>query len=296
MTNSLEVASVRVAAIIPTHDRLSDLLECLKTVCDQAGITVQPIVVNDGSPPGTVEQLRQAYPQIEIIEGDGNLWWAAALNLGIQAGLKAGYDYLLLLNDDNTLGSNAVRTLLDYAEAHTNTIVGSLVLIRGVSQVSDVGVTVGWWRAGPYLKDFRKEYRGQYKEPLPADALGGQGVLVPRAVFEKIGILNSQDFPQYFGDTDFYLRARAAGFSVIVQPASIVWNRPPNRAKAVRPANLREAFDRLVKLYSWVGSPYNIRPNLKFLVRHCPFYMLPVALTYRFASSVRYFYLKNLSG
>src|SRR5699024_4666580 len=135
-----------------------------------------------------------------------------------------------------------VGQLLDYAEAHPDTIVGSLVRLKGTNRISDAGVALNWWRAGPYLKDFQQDfYPGKYPTVMPADALAGQGVLISRHNLETTGLLHNKDFPQYFGDTDFYLRARANGLKVAVNTASEVWNNPPNRPKSPRPANLKEA-------------------------------------------------------
>jgi GT2 family glycosyltransferase len=286
--------SPRIAVIIPTFNRVQTLLACLESVYAQSALSIQAIVVNDGSKDGTTPQVQAAFPQAQIVEGDGNLWWAGAINAGLRQALAAEFDYFLLLNDDNLLAPGAVQNLLSYAETHPGTIVGSLVRLKDTDLISDAGVALNWWRAGPYLKDFKQPYfPGKYPAVIPADALAGQGVLLSREHLNRTGLLHARQFPQYFGDTDFYLRARATGLQVVVNTASAVWNNPPNRPKTLRPANFKEAVSRFVRLYTWPGSPYNLAVNARFWWRYCPKYMLPVTAIYRFLSSLRYFIKKN---
>lgn len=284
----------KIAVIIPTFNRVQTLLECLQSVYAQKNVSVQVVVVNDGSKDGTSQKVKEAFLQVQIVEGDGNLWWAGAINAGLRYALGADSDYFLLLNDDNLLSPGAVQHLLDYADAHPDTLVGSLVRLKDTNRISDAGVAVNWWRAGPYLRDFKKEWRpGMYPAVMPADALAGQGVLISRPNLIKTGMLRDDYYPQYFGDTDFYLRARARGLKVVVNTASEIWNNPPNRPKSPRPATLREAVSRFVRLYTWPGSPYNLAVNVRFWQEYCPWFMLPVTAVYRLLSSLRYFIKKN---
>lgn len=286
--------SPRIAVIIPTFNRVQTLLGCLKSVYAEPDLLLQAIVVNDGSKDDTTEKVKMAFPQAQIVEGDGNLFWGGCINAGLRQALAGDFDYFLLLNDDNLLAPGAVRNLLAYAEAHPGTIVGSLVRLKDTNLISDVGVSINWWRAGPYLQDFKRPYYpGKYPAILDAAALAGQGVLLSREQLNQTGLLHTKQFPQYFGDTDFYLRARAKGLKVVVNTASEVWNNPPSPAKSSRPADLKETFKRFIRLYTWPGSPYNLAVNARFWWRYCPKYMLPVTAVYRLLSSLRYFVKKN---
>ena len=50
---------------------------------------------------------------------------------------------------------------------------------------------------------------------VPAKTLPGRGMLVPREVFSRIGLLDAKAFPQYSADSDFSLRARKAGYGLL---------------------------------------------------------------------------------
>ena len=64
-------------------------------------------------------------------------------------------------------------------------------------------------------------YSGARLSSLPAappsvDSMGFQGVLIPRPVFDAVGLIDEVTFKHYFGDTDFYLRAGGSGFPILV--------------------------------------------------------------------------------
>lgn len=265
-----------IAVVIPTHNRISELLNCLESVYQQENAQLQVFVINDGSQDGTTERVKEAYSQTQIIEGDGNLWWTGATNVGIKAALEQGFKYILLLNDDNILAAGALKTLLNYAQNHPKTIVGSLVVIKGTSIIGYAGAGINWLKGGPFLKDYRHEYKGQYQNMIDTDFLGGQGVLIESSIFTKIGLFDSTCFPHYHGDADFYLRANAAGIKIVVHPQSIVWD-SENPSSFPR-YGFRKGFKKLVEAYISRRSPVNIVETTRFFWRHCPFWLLPIAL------------------
>lgn len=276
ITESGAIDPQAIAVVIPTFNRVGELLDCLRSIEAQRDVTIRAFVVDDGSSDGTAEQVRAAFPRAEVLRGDGHLWWSGATNLGVQAALRQGYRWIMLLNDDNVLDRNAAATLLDYAQRHPGTIVGSLVLVKGSNRIGYAGAGVNWLRGGPYLKDTLHDYRGQYRAPIAADFLGGQGVLIERAIFDRIGLFDARVFPQYYGDADFYLRARRRGVRVVVHPASVVWD-GLNESGFPR-YGFRRGLRKLINAYTSRRSAVNLKDTTRFFVRHCPPWLLPIAL------------------
>ena len=74
--------------------------------------------------------------------------------------------------------------------------------------------------------------------PVEAPAVSGCVMLIRRAVFERIGVLDD-DYFYSFEDVDFCLRARAAGFSVLVRAAGAgVPRRRARRSAGDRPRRI----------------------------------------------------------
>jgi len=60
------------------------------------------------------------------------------------------------------------------------------------------------------------------EEPFSTVSIIGRGGLVPRVVFETIGLYDEKRLPHYGADADFALRAWSTGFSAYVVPAARV--------------------------------------------------------------------------
>ena len=85
------------AVVIPSWNGARWLPGCLRSLAVQ---TLQPselIVVDNGSTDGSLELLRDAHPNVRVIELDRNTGFAFAANRGIEA---AGSDAVALVNTD----------------------------------------------------------------------------------------------------------------------------------------------------------------------------------------------------
>ncbi|HMJ07579.1 MAG TPA: glycosyltransferase, partial [Pyrinomonadaceae bacterium] len=118
--------TVRIEIITPVHNRREETLRCLKSLGRSKldGIKAHIIVVDDGSTDGTSESVREQYPEVEIVNGDGNLWYTAGTNRGLKAALMHDPDYILAINDDSIFDENCIRRLVECAEKYPNSVVG----------------------------------------------------------------------------------------------------------------------------------------------------------------------------
>ena len=93
---------MRIAAIITCHNRKDKTLACLKSLL-QIAPTIDVYLTDDGSTDGTSEAVRQQCPQVQIIQGDGNLFWSRGMYIAWKEAVKSDYEYYLWLNDDVVL-------------------------------------------------------------------------------------------------------------------------------------------------------------------------------------------------
>jgi GT2 family glycosyltransferase/glycosyltransferase involved in cell wall biosynthesis len=103
-----------VSVVIPSRNGKELLTRFLPEVARQtADIGGEVIIVDNGSSDGTVEFLRQSYPDVIVVEKPSPLSFARAVNLGIQA---ARFSHVCLLNNDMEIGENffaALRAAFD---------------------------------------------------------------------------------------------------------------------------------------------------------------------------------------
>ena len=102
--------------IIPVHNRKEYTKNCLLSLRKQTEKNFKTVIIDDGSTDGTAEMLAKEFPEVHVIKGDGNLWWAAATNLGVKYALKNDADFILTLNNDTIASENYLEKMVYWAE------------------------------------------------------------------------------------------------------------------------------------------------------------------------------------
>ena len=92
----------KIEIVTPVHNRREETLQCLRSIkrSDSTGLQIHIIVVDDGSTDGTAEAIAKDFSDVQIAAGDGELWYTAGTNRGIEAALKHDPDYILAINND----------------------------------------------------------------------------------------------------------------------------------------------------------------------------------------------------
>lgn len=268
---------MNIFAIIPVHNRLSHtrrILETLRKQTIRESVTI--IVVDDGSTDGTAEYL-QAQVDVITLKGDGGLWWAGAVELGVQRALAsaADDDFILLLNDDTTFDDAYVSGLVDVYRSNPGSLVGSVL--------HEVGSTPPLVSIGPRINLNRVAIWDRLNElsaeemctPAPTyevDALAGRGTLVPVYAMRKFGTLRPRLLPHYLADYEFSMRMKKNDMKLLVSSRAQVWSLPVYGNDSKRFPGISKYFRR--------GSPKNLMNILTF-------YMLAGNLLQRMTAPLR---------
>jgi GT2 family glycosyltransferase len=197
---------VKVTAVVLSWNGKEDTLACLRSL---EGEEIDVIVVDNASEDGTADAVTDA----EVIRNERNLGYAGGMNVGIRRALERGADAVLLLNNDVEAEPGAVAALVDALDG-AGAVCPVIVFADEPDRV---------WYSGASF-DPRRGYNGRHRSNVPAgvvatDRLCGAAVLVPREALERIGLFDETLFA-YAEDTDWSLRASAAGLPLLVEPRS----------------------------------------------------------------------------
>jgi glycosyltransferase involved in cell wall biosynthesis len=111
----LTASEPNVSVVIPTHNRRALLEMTLKTVLWQQGVTLEAIVVDDGSTDDTAERIIELGDRrVELVRHDAPLGVSAARNSGIDV---ARGRWIAFLDDDDLWAPNKLSAQLDAASA-----------------------------------------------------------------------------------------------------------------------------------------------------------------------------------
>ena len=89
-----------VYIIILTYNGLKWIDGCLTTVLKTNYGSFKVLIVDNASSDGSVEHIRNNFPNIEIIVNAKNYGFAEGNNVEIRHALKSGAHYIVLLNQD----------------------------------------------------------------------------------------------------------------------------------------------------------------------------------------------------
>lgn len=220
---------VKIHVIIPVHNRIDFTERCLNSLIQQDDQDFNIFVIDDGSTDGTSEMIRDKFPEVVIIHGDGNLWWTGSINKGIKFVLDFcnTEDFILVLNNDLVVPPNYITSIKKASQLFPKALIGSLVAeINSEDIIVSGGIQIDWKTA-----KWINLNSGLSRNSLPPDfnvevsTLTGRGVLIPASVFREIGLYDEEHILQC-GDTELPIRASKAGYKLMVSYHSIVFNYP----------------------------------------------------------------------
>jgi GT2 family glycosyltransferase len=262
---------IKLAVIIPVHNALDYTIKCLKNLYDEINPVlsdskvVETIVVDDGSTDGTKEWILENYPKVNILQGDGNMWWSGGINVGMQFAMdKLACTHFLWWNNDILTNGQFFPNLFNIlVDSTSEEIHGSK--IYQLSNRNELWSAGGYFNTKTGKKDMygRGETNDNYNEPFEVDWFPGMGTIFHRSVYETIGLCDAKHFPQYHGDSDYTFRAKKAGFKLILQPSLVLFNDTANTAK-----KHEDSFRQLLKSLTHTKSLYNFFIDFNFYRKH----------------------------
>ena len=198
-----------IAVLITCFNRKEKTLECLEHLHSQLpveGYETDVYLTNDGCTDGTPEAVRERFPEVHIIDGNGNLYWNRGMYTAwTRAAETKDYDFFLWLNDDTDIYDTLFHVLLESSQSSHNK-----AIIVGATENQSGIMTYG----GIHKGTIQKKPNGKLIE---CDFFNGNIVLVPSYVFKKTGNLD------YFyrhdkGDIDYGIRAALQGIKIFQAP------------------------------------------------------------------------------
>ena len=232
-----------IAVLLTCHNRKETTKTCLKRLFEIRS-DIDVYCVDDNSTDGTAQMITVEFPQVTLIEGDGNLFWSRGMRLAwVTAREKKEYDFYFWLNDDLELYANAFDELLACSHSEKDKAVITGLVEEKTSHEAIYGGS-----------DAAKRLIAANGKLNEVTFLNGNFVIVPRYVFDKIGFLDKH-FRHDLGDVDYGLTAKEHDMHVYTSRCYIGSTDAALRSKHMRirmdNVNIAKRFKRL---YSPLGS------------------------------------------
>ena len=195
-----------------------------------SGYKTEYFVVDNNSNDGSVEFLRENFPDVNVIANKENFGFGKANNQALKI---AGGKYLLIVNPDVVVGEKSIKTLIDFLESNPESgAVGPKIVDReGKFELGSrrgfptpfaaFSKITGLAALFPRSRLFAK-YNLTYldiDEQCEVDSLSGAFMLIKREIYEKVGGFD-EDFFMYGEDIDLCYRIKNGGWKIFYLPSA----------------------------------------------------------------------------
>ena len=207
-----------IAILLTCHNRLSKTRERLESLFKADlphGVAFKVFLVDDGSTDGTGEFVMKNYPEIDMIKGNGNLFWAGGMRLAWTEALKSNFDGYLLLNDDTILSQAIFIELLTAHSFSISTYGKPGIYIGSTQDQTSMEFTYGGHQTTNKLSGKSHVVRPNSKTNQSCDFANGNILFIHKNVFDSLGILSTK-FTHLLADFDYTLSARKKGFPLLI--------------------------------------------------------------------------------
>lgn len=191
---------------------------CLTSLMNQTYPLTEVILVDNGSSDGSVEFVEEKFVFVRIVKNETNLGLTGACNIGIK---ETRCDLVTLISNDVVLEKTCIEQLVrTITSSETVGIVGgNIVLFTNPKIVQSF--------PSRFLPSCRLPWtaipvktRSELAHGIETDIIGLCVMMIKRELIEKIGPI-SKDYFMYFNEDDFSLKAKRAGYLLLLVPTAV---------------------------------------------------------------------------
>ncbi|WP_427383659.1 glycosyltransferase [Janibacter sp. G56] len=239
-----------VVVVLNFHGR-ADTEACVASLVTGAPAATV-LVVDNGSHDGTVDSVRRQWPHVATIQNEVNLGFAGGMNTGLRWALDHGAETITVLNNDTLVPVGVMDRLI--ATARTGAAVspesGGAYYADGSERVWFGGGTIDGATGLARHQSDAELAKLALRDGLRATTtLAGCCVTASADTWRRVGLFDERYFLN-FEDSDWSLRAAAAGVPLVVDPTIHIHHR------------VSASF---VGAYSYLGLYYYARNGLLFV-------------------------------
>lgn len=260
-----------IAVLLTCHNRRTKTIACLSSFFKA---TIPPeyeldiFLTDDGSTDGTGEVVNELFPQVKVLKGDGNLFWAGGMRLAWEAAMREkSYDAYLLINDDVVLYPGFFIHLLE-TEAYSLAETGKKGIYSGATVNDEGKVSYGASviTKNHFIMTSKKLVPASH--PQRCDLTNANVLWISGSVVDEIGIF-SEKYTHGIADFDYSLQAIKKDIPVwLTSSACGICNYDHGKKWKSSDTPLKQRI-------AWMKSPTGLayKEYMYFIKKHFPLYL-----------------------
>lgn len=245
----------KIAVVILNYNGKAFLEKFLPGVIEMSKDDAEIWIADNNSLDGSVDILREKFPQVKLIENKLNGGFATGYNLALK---QIEADYYVLLNSDIEVSENWIKPVIDLMESDEKIAVCQPKILSYYNQdeFEYAGGSGGFidrfgypFCRGRVFQSMEKD-QGQYDDPIEVFWATGACLFVKSKYYHEAGGLDD-DFFAHMEEIDLCWRLKNEGYKIMVCPASKVYHvgggTLPKRSAQKTYLNFRNNFSLLYK-------------------------------------------------
>lgn len=211
---------VKSTVVIPNYNGIKYIEACLESLFAGTTTDFEVIMVDNASTDGSLELIKEKFPQVSLIENQENTGFDKAVNQGI---LASKTPYVILLNNDTKVELAFVHELEKMMEQDKSLFSASakMIALHDKDKMDDAGdfyCALGW----AFAKGKGKNPT-LYQKSYDVFAACAGAAIYRRECFEEIGLFDENHFA-YLEDIDIGYRAQLYGYRNCFAPNAVVYH------------------------------------------------------------------------
>ncbi|MCM8796908.1 MAG: glycosyltransferase family 2 protein [Candidatus Omnitrophica bacterium] len=228
-----------VSVIIVAYAREDYINKCLASVVSQSYPRIETLVVDNSLNPKIREIIRDAYPDVRLFVQDKNIFYGAALNIGIR---HSRGDYILCLNDDVALDKFFIeKALKGFSICENVGMVSGKILRPDRATIDSAGLFLSLWCA-PRERGYGSRDAGAFDKEGFIFGVNGAVAFYRRKTLDAIRDNDNYfdtDLSMFYEDLDIAWRAQNAGWRCYYVPEALAIH---TRGASWRPSHTARRF------------------------------------------------------
>ncbi|MHB9126645.1 MAG: glycosyltransferase family 2 protein [Candidatus Humimicrobiaceae bacterium] len=226
--NSEGLKTPRALLIIINYNGINFIGECLDSIYSQSYKEIEVLVADNNSKDGSVNFIRENYPQCEVLTNRQNKGYGIAINKAVKYGLKkyGSIDYFAILNNDLRLEPHWLENLINYGQKkpECGILAGKMLIYYWPKYINSTGGLVNYFGSG-WDRDFFELDKDCQRESGEVLSVSGGAMLIKKGVFDSVGFFESKYF-MYYEDIDFCFKTwKYSNFSVDYVKDALVYHK-----------------------------------------------------------------------
>lgn len=192
------------------------------------GITYEQIISDNGSTDGSLDTIRERFPETVIVENGKNIGFGAANNAGLA---HATGEFILLLNPDMRVEPGSLKKIVDWVRARPDVGIASPKLVTESGEVQtnalprrfpglldQIAIVLKLPHLFPKVLN-RYLYKGfDPEKEQDVDSVRGSFMLIRREIADRLGWLFDPRYFIWFEDVDTCREVQKLGYRVVYTP------------------------------------------------------------------------------